>query len=189
MELKKLLIILTVVFTTIIIIMMGVSYGWYAYSNAESEISGTTINETPTVIFKQTEYITSNINSPIYDEDRYNYATKNSFTVTLGENLKEYETGLEISLENIKISEELKTINYKYELLENGKTISQGNFESLGDATSIKLLPMTKIIPQSYPTTYNYEFYIWLSEDETNQNNLMNKNFSAKINVNSAIKK
>ena len=40
---------------------------------------------------------------PIYDEDRYRYANKNSFTVTLGENLKEYETGLEIVLNEINI--------------------------------------------------------------------------------------
>ena len=37
--------------------------------------------------------------------------------------------------------------------------------------------------------TYVYELYIWLSEDKTNQNELMNKQFSAVINVNSAIKK
>ena len=48
---------------------------------------------------------------------------------------------------------------------------------------------MTIIEPSNYPQTYNYELYIWLKEDGTNQNNLMNKGFSAKINVSSALKK
>ena len=48
---------------------------------------------------------------------------------------------------------------------------------------------MTVMSPTSYPYTYVYEFYVWLSEDKTNQNNLMNKKFGAKINVTSAVKK
>lgn len=170
-------------------VLLGVSYGWYAYTNAESDIKGSTIKETPTVIFSQTEYITATQNMPIYDEDRYKYANKNSFTVTLGSNLKDYETGLEIALNNINISEELKIGNYKYELLQNKQVISSGNFSTLGNANTIKLLPMTIMKPDTYPYTYIYELYIWLSEDGTDQNNLMNKNFSAKIDVFSAIKK
>ena len=50
-------------------------------------------------------------------------------------------------------------------------------------------MPMTVLKPQEYPKTYTYEFYVWLSDDGTNQNYLMNKGFSAKININSATKK
>lgn len=170
-------------------ILLGVSYGWYAYANAESNIKSNTLKETPTIVFAQTEYITSTQNMPIYDEDRYRYANRNSFTITLGKNLQEYETGIEITLDNIKIEEDLKIENYKYELLENKKVISNGNFSNIGDTTTIKLLPMTIMTPGSYPSTYVYEFYVWLSEDETNQNDLMNKKFGAKINVTSAVKK
>ena len=101
--------------------MFGVSYGWYAYSNAESKISGTTIKEVPTVIFAQTEYISSSQTMPIYDNDRYNYANKNSFTITINENLKDYQIGIEISLINISMASELKIPNYKYELIQNFK--------------------------------------------------------------------
>ena len=48
---------------------------------------------------------------------------------------------------------------------------------------------MTVLNPEIYPKTYNYELYIWLSDDGSNQNNLMNKGISAKINVVSAVKK
>lgn len=189
MEFKKMIILLSITLSIMFIVLMGTSYGWYAYSNAESKIQSSTINEAPTIVFSQTEYISSTQNLPIHDKDRYKYASKNSFTVTVGENLKDYEIGLEIILNDINISPELKISNYKYELLENKEIISSGDFSDIADKTSITLLPMSIIEPANYPYTYVYELYIWLSEDETNQNNLMNKKFGAKIDVNSAIKK
>ena len=54
---------------------------------------------------------------------------------------------------------------------------------------NLVIKPMAVVTPVSYPQTYTYDFYLWLSEDETNQNYLMNKAFSAKINVTSAVKK
>ena len=86
------------------------------------------------------------------------------------------------------MSEELKIANYKYELLQDGVVIANGNFADL-NVTSIKLMPMTIINPIGYPQTYTYELYIWLSDDGTNQNYLMNKGFNARINVNSAVKR
>lgn len=183
------IILLSVTVSIMFGILLGASYAWYTYSNAESTIKATTKKTIPTVVFAQTEYITATQNMPIYDEDRYKYANKNSFTVTLGENLEGYETGLEIVLNDINISDELKIANYKYELLQNKKIISSGDFSNIGDNTSIKLLPMSIMNPTSYPYTYAYELYIWLSEDETDQNYLMNKNFGAKIDINSAVKK
>ena len=189
MEFRKTILVLTITIVFITVIMFGVSYGWYAYSNAASNVTGSTIKETPTVIFNQTEYISSTKTMPIYDEDRYTYATKNSFNLTMNENLKGYEIGVEISLINIAIAEELKIPNYKYELLQDNVVVSSGNFSTLGTSTTLNILPMTIIEPSNYPQTYNYELYIWLKEDGTNQNNLMNKGFSAKINVSSAFKR
>ena len=183
------MILLSVTVSIMFGVLLGISYGWYAYKNAETDIKATTKKDAPTIVFAQTEYITATQNMPIYDEDRYKYANKNSFTVTLGENLINYETGLQIILDDINISNELKIKNYKYELLENERVISSGDFSNLGDATSIELLPMKVLTPNNYPYTYVYELYIWLSEDETNQNDLMNKTFGAKIDINSAVKK
>jgi len=189
MEFKKMIILLSITVSIMFGILLGISYAWYTYENAETNIKGTTKKDLPTIQFMQTEYIKSTQNMPIYDEDRYKYANKNSFTVTLGENLTGYETALQIILNNINIAKELKIKNYKYELLENKKIISTGDFSAIGEETSIELLPMTIMNPINYPYTYVYELYIWLSEDETNQNDLMNKPFGAKIDINSAIKK
>lgn len=189
MEFKKLIIILSITITIMVGFMCSVSYGWYAYANAETNIESTTLKNIPTVIFTQTDRIFSKTSSPIYDEDRYNYAYKNSFMITIGENLKGYQTGIEISLIDIMMSNELKIGNYKYELVEDGKTVGSGSFKDLGNNNTLVIKPLTIMNPNSYPQTYSYDFYLWLSEDETNQNELMNKVFSAKINVNSAIKK
>jgi len=189
MEFKKLLIVLSITITITIGIMFGVSYGWYEYSTAQATIQGSTIKEVPTVIFTSNENIITSKIMPIYDEDRYNYGEKSTFAITLGENLKDYNTGIEISLKDIKISEELKIPDYKYELLQDGTVISSGDFSNIGMATNMNITPMTILKPNTYPQTYTYELYIWLSENNTNQNNLMNKTFVAKLNVNSAIKK
>ena len=189
MNLKKITIILSITIAVFIGILFGSSYAWYAYNNAETKIIGSTIKEKPTVIFSQTEYVYSKNIMPIKDEDRYNYANKNSFTITLGENLKKYETAIEISLKDIAMSNELKISNYKYELLQDGLLVSSGDFSNINNSTSMILMPMKKISTTSYPKTYLYELYIWLSDDDSNQNALMNKGFNAKINVNSTIKK
>lgn len=189
MSYKKIIIILSITIFVFIGIILGSSYAWYAYSNAESRIGGSTIKETPTVIFAQTEYIVAKTIMPIKDEDRYNYANKNSFSITIDENLRDYETAIEISLKDINMDNELKIPNYKYELLQDGKLVSNGNFSNINNATSLKIMPMTILKNITYPQTYTYELYIWLSDDDTNQNDLMNKGFSAKINVNSATKK
>ena len=189
MEFKKVVIILVITTIVSIGLLFGTSYAWYAYKNAETSIEGKTKEEAPTVIFSQTEYLYSKETMPIQDEDRYNYGNKNSFIITLGENLSEYQTGIEISLKDIAMASELKIPNYKYELLQNGTAVASGSFENIGSSRELMLMPMTELQPTSYPETYSYELYIWLSDDGTDQNELMNKGFRAKINVTSATKK
>ena len=50
MELKKIIIILGITITLVIGIMFGISYAWYAYSNAETTLKGSTLKEAPTII-------------------------------------------------------------------------------------------------------------------------------------------
>ena len=189
MEFKKIIIILSITTIVSICLIFGTSYAWYSYSNAATRVEGKTKEEAPTVIFAQTEYLHFKEIMPIKDEDRYNYGNKNSFSITIGENLSEYQVGIEISLKDVIMSNELKIANYKYELLQNGMVVSNGNFSNIGGTRALSLIPMTELHPAAYPQTYNYELYIWLSDDGTDQNNLMNKGFSAKININSATKK
>ena len=189
MEFKRLIVVLTISLFVTFSSMLGASYAWYAYENAEISLFGATIKEAPTVIFSQTEYISTSLNTPIYDKDKENFANTNAFTITFGNNLEKYETAISIVLDEIYIDEALKIANYKYELVGNDETIAAGDFSTLGDNRQIVLMPSTIIEVPSYPQTYTYELYIWLSEDETDQNHLMNKSFSGRIKINSASKK
>ena len=189
MGFKKLMLVLFITLAVLIGILFGISYGWYAYANAKSEVSGSTIKSKPSIIFAQTEHIFYGKTVPILDEDRYTYGNKSSFTVTLNEELKDYQTGIKIELKDLKMSEELKTPNYKYELLQDGVAVSNGDFSTIGSSSTLELMPMTILTPTNYPKTYTYELLLWLSDDGSNQNNLMNKGISARINVTSAEKK
>ncbi len=189
MKSNKMFLVFAMLITGVLGIGLGVTYAWYAYDNAKTDVTGRTASENPTVIFSQTDEILYRNILPIYDDDRYNYAGKNSFSVTIGEKLKNYTSGVEISLGNIIISEELKNANFKYELLENNQVIASGDFSNIGNNKKMTLKPMSTLQLTEYPTTINYDLYIWLSENEDNQNNLMNKVFSAKVNVDSAVKK
>lgn len=189
MEFKKLMLVLFITIAVLIGILFGISYGWYAYANAKTDVSGDTLKSKPTIIFAQTEHIFYGKTLPILDDDRYTYGNKNSFTVTLGENLKDYQTGIKIELVDLKMSEELKIANYKYELLQDGISIKTGDFSTIGQASTLELMPMTVLTPNTYPKTYTFELVIWLSDDGSNQNDLMNKAISARINVTSAEKK
>ena len=188
MNTKKNYIILTIGILAIGISVIGITFAWYSYSNATSSIKGSTTSEKPTIIFKQSEYVSMSNIMPINEEDRYNYGEINSFLVTLEENLEKYENTIEISLINIKIDNELKNTNYRYELLENDVVVVSGDF-SLLESDKLILIPNKIINVSSYPYTYNYKLVIWLNDDGEIQNNLMNKEFSAKINVVSASKK
>lgn len=189
MEFKRLIVVLTIAIFVTFGSMLGASYAWYAYENAEISLFGSTIKEAPTVIFSQTEYISSSLNAPIMDEDKENFANVNAFTITFGNNLEKYETAISIVLDEIYMDDALKISNYKYELVGNNETIIKGDFSMLGDNHEIVLLPNTVMDIANYPQTNTYELYIWLSEDGTNQNELMNKNFSGRVKINSASKK
>ena len=100
---KKTIIIMILAVSFVAAIVIGATYAWYSYENASTAINGTTIKEAPAVIFSQTEFIKDSEIVPIQDKDRYNYATKNSFLVTMGTNLSKYEVNIQISLKNINI--------------------------------------------------------------------------------------
>lgn len=188
MKFGKLILILSLSLFVIFGLMLGISYGWYQYENAESNVDATTIEEIPNVYFDQTEFVKNTVNYPIKDDDIYKFGQANSFDITLSNKLVDYQVGYEISLEDIVIDDELKINSYKYLLLEDDKVIIKGSFSELNENKLI-LKPMNMIVENVLPKTYNYKLYIWLSDDDTNQNNLMRKKFSAKITVSSAVKK
>ena len=72
------------------------------------------------------------------------------------------------------------------QLLENGTVIATKTGEDIGTNTTLTLKSMSSI---TVGTTYNYELRVWLNETGVSQNSLMNKKFSGRIEVSSALKK
>ncbi len=189
MGLKKLFIVLSITIGIIFGLMLGSSYAWYAYSNAESTLFGRILSEKPTIIFAQDDSVVFRTNMPILDSDRYLFANITSFNVTFENNFIDYETAMSIYLDDIIIDDELISDSFKYELMENGTTIASGSFMEYQKNGSFILMPSKIIDNQVYPATYVYDLFVWISDDGTNQNNLMGKTFSAKVKVDNAMKR
>jgi hypothetical protein len=179
------MLIITGIIITIFLISLSTSYAWYTYSGGTTDFNSVLTDADLNIIYAQSSLITTTTSLPINDNEREKYAEANIFTVSAPKDLYDYQVILTISLINIQIDKELKSKDFKYELLQNGEIISSG--------TGLDFQEDTKILKDNIqidPTkTYTYSLRIWLSETGTSQNELMNKTFKAQIQVNSIAKK
>lgn len=195
-DFKKLILILGITAIVIFGVLLGGTYAYYTYTD------GTGLNVTTgnfdsgvAVIFNQSEYINTNTGIPITEADVSSMASKSVFTLVPDKNiLAGYEASININLVDIKIADELKVSDFKYKLsCSNGSTtseLSSGTGTSIGSNDSISLgILSTSDNTFDITKTYTCTFFVWLNESGTNQNNLMNKNFSGLIKVNSAFRK
>ncbi len=191
MEFKKLIIILSVTILVIVVGILSFSYAWYAFGDASTTFKDVkTADPDIGIVFSQTPHVNTTTGIPISASDVETKADKNSFSIdTTNDKLKGLQIAIEISLVDIKIANELKTSDFKYELLEKvdneSKKIKEGTGEDFtGDKLVLK--PMSSI---EQGKTYSYELRVWLQDSGKSQNELMEKSFSAKLQVSSAIKK
>ena len=73
--------------------------------------------------------------------------------------------------------------------MENGVSVASGSFADYQNTGNLLVMPSKIIDSDVFPKTYVYDLFIWLSDDGTDQNDLMDKNFSAKVKVNNALKR
>lgn len=207
MTFKKLIIILTITVSLLITALLGTSYAWYQFDNAVTNFSGTTYTDNVDleVIFINNSTINSTIEAPIFKEQVDEYSQKTLFTISASSQTIDDKARIayQITLSDIKIDEKLAVKDLKYSLIEtknnNSTTITSGNFENFkGDTIILKEM---KTI-EELDVTYSYEFRIWLEEPYctledvnnglydkcSNQNELMGKKLTGKINVSSAFK-
>lgn len=185
MSFRKTMLIITGIIITMFLISLSTSYAWYTYSGGATDFDSITSEVDLNVIYAQSQIITTTTSLPIKDEDKEKYANANIFTISSPKELYDHQIILTISLINIKIDEELKTSDFKYELLQNNEVIATGTGKDLTESTKI-----LKDTIQINPTqTYTFGLRIWLSETGKSQNELMNKSFQAQIQVDSIAKK
>ena len=185
MSFKKTMLIITLITITMFALSLSASYAWYSYSGGATDFDSITSDVDLNVIYAQSSIIKSTTSLPIEDSEKEEYADKNIFTVSSPKELYDHQIMLTIALININIDKELQTKNFKYELLENNKVIASGTGADLKENVKI-LKENLEINPL---LTYTFALRVWLSESGEVQNELMNKNFQAQIQVDSVAKR
>ena len=182
------ILILSITITVIVIGAFGVSYGYYAYTSANTLFNVSTIKSLPTVTYAQSSNLNETVGIPINEDNYATDASKSQFTITYGSNLSGYDVAIKISLTNITIDSALKNSYFRYKLVRGSTVIASGNFSSVGSSLVLKGAEKKSIT--SYPTVENYILYIYLADSGSEQNAMMGKKFSAKISVDTvAVKK
>lgn len=182
------ILILSITITVIVIGAFGVSYGYYAYTSANTLFNVSTIKALPTATYAQSSNLNETVGMPINEDNYATEASKSQFTITYGSNLSGYDVALKFSLTNITIDSALKNTYFRYKLVRGSTVIASGNFSTVG--SSLVLKDTEKITITSYPTVENYTLYIYIADSGADQNSMMGKTFSAKISVDTiAVKK
>ena len=122
---------------------------------------------------------------------------KVSFNIT-GVNTNPDNTIYDISLRDINMDKELKSLYVKWRLYKNNTLLSEGNFSPSFDVKENNRLVLTEIQQDLTTNTDNYVYLMWISEictgdittcDSTvNQNKYSNKKFNASIKIEASTK-
>ena len=112
---------------------------------------------------------------PLSDDEIEEYAARSSFSFRNTGNITLYA---EILLTDITMDSALKNQDFRWELLEEGKSIATGSFANVKN-NGISLKKDIKVLVGD--TSKTYEILIWIRDNGGNQNTMLNKNMSAKI--------
>jgi len=165
---------------TVVIFCVGITYAYFtATVTGNEDAKSTRVTSGKLIIdFETTEYINNLTGELIKDSQKEDLADYSNFTVKHNVESKN-KADYTLSLTDIEISDNLKSADFKWELVKNNTVINSGDFSSIGNSTSLNLtLDMQRL---EVNQTDNYTFRIWLSETNVDQSNLYNGTFSAKI--------
>lgn len=180
MDFKKTLLVILTFVTCMFALMLASSYAWYAYTNGSTTFDVVTNNEDINVTYTTGMYIDTKTALPITKEEIDDYSEKNKFSIDLNNEDLVGKILVDISLINIKIDDHLRDKNFKYDLLYNGTSVNTGNFFNL-EENNIKL--GTNITLDTISNN-DFELRLYILDDGTDQNDLMNRTFQGTISVN-----
>ena len=115
---------------------------------------------------------------PILDSMSDTDASINNFDINLGS--MDVNTTFNIKIIDIVIADELKNANFKYQLLKDNAIMATGNFSDIGSDVE-KIIYTQNITSGTESSTSSWILKVWLSDDGADQNSLMNKSFSGKV--------
>ena len=172
-----------VLYFSITIILISVAFAVsYAFFNANilgnDKVTTTNVTTgTLTIDFATSAYINNTNLFLISDSDIETKADATKFSIS---NTNGNVTGkYTISLTDLTISDNLKSADFKWQLLKNNTALATGNFTNATTGTEYSLTTSNQSI--SVNQTDSYILRIWLSETQQDQLSLTNGTFSAKV--------
>lgn len=130
--------------------------------------------------FGTTEYINNTDMTLIKSANVAAEADKTIFNVARKAGSR-YEIKYNIYLTDLTISDNLKSEDFKWDLLQNGTSIYSGNFAS-AESNEIFMLTAEPLLTNN-DASKSYELRIWLEETDKDQIGLLNGTFSAKVGI------
>ncbi len=162
-----------IIISIVLVALIGIAI---AFFTSRSESGKKTVRVGNLSIIYENEKVFKLSNQfPVYDEDIEEDASKIEFTVRNNGNVLEYAS---ISMIDITIDDKLKIPDFKYALYEKNinEPVKEGNFENVG--TEINIATNIEFAPDS---SKDYVLYVWLSENDGDQSDLMGTTFKARI--------
>ncbi len=162
-----------IIISIVLVTLIGIAV---AFFTSRSESGKKTVRVGNLSIIYENEKVFKLSNQfPVYDEDIEEDASKIEFTVRNNGDVLEYAS---ISMIDIAIDEKLKIPDFKYALYEKNisEPVKEGNFENAGTEINVG-----KNIEFEAEASKDYVLYVWLSENDGDQSNLMGTTFKAKI--------
>ncbi len=130
--------------------------------------------------FGTSEYINNENISLVKPENVAVEADKTVFNVARKAGSR-YDIKYNIYLTDLTISDNLKSSDFKWDLLQNGTSIYSGNFVS-AESNEIFMLTAEPLLTNT-DASKSYELRIWLEESNVDQASLLNGIFSAKVGI------
>ena len=202
---RKLMLTITFTICLIFVIAMGGSYAYYATSSGS--VSGTTstnsFNQTLGIVFTNSDHIDLNTGVPISSSDVTTKAGRVTFNLTPSADIvSDYDVNVNINLSNIEIDNELKVSSFKYRLIcASSITNTEQTFNGTASAFTSSNYTIASLSSLSSGNdifyidrtansqSYSCTLYIWLEDNESDQNSLMGKHFGANVEIDTVMKK
>ena len=169
---KKFIIVLIILL--LLLVVVTATYAWFTWSSADNTSVTMSIGKASDVVFKTGNDISTNNLSPVFN---YTDGEKTSFSIinrdTTGASLK-YTINLNITT----ISDELKSNNLKYKLLQGSNVVNEGDFSTVTNNSTITMYSDNLSVG-----TTNFTFYLYIDGNEENDLNMMNKSIIGTITV------
>ena len=177
MKYKKLLFVIIIIIGVMFSLMLATSYAWYSFSAGSTTFNAVTSDKDVDVRFIKGEYINNTLAVPISNSEIDQYSDKHQFIVRTKNNKENNQILLKISL--VDIDTNLNDKSFYVELYYQGEKVSTVTGDQLSiSGAKTKLL---KTVELEDDVDNNFEVRVYLLDNGSEQNTLMKKNFSAKI--------